>query len=512
MKKLLLSVLLINIVLISFSQDLFLLNLSDHKISELSKNPKIAAHYVNSEIAIASSDFDINNSILIARNCFMDDSEFFILYKNKTGDNSILYQNKQIDLLLETPNFFIIKTKKSNIKNLPILKADGVVNISKTPIKEPEYTKELPSNITYEQYIATYLTNVNQDSIKNRILKLENYGTRDCFTLESVQAQNWIKSRFELYDLNVEIMDFPIGDSESSDNVIATLTGSTFPEEYVIIGGHYDSYSNDELAPGADDNASGTSGVMEVARILSKGSFKRSIVFCTFSGEEYGLYGSRAYAERCKNEGKNIIAYINLDMIGYLEPGNELHTALIFPETARPLANFYKEVCSVYLPNFSVYEGQLNGGDSDHTSFNNNGFYGLFPFEDDQDYSPHIHSADDIFGLSVNNMELAENFTKAAMANVLVLADNKSQINSTNELMSDKNIHLYPNPNKGEFKVSIPDNKEYSIELFDLSGKLVYKKLCTTENNIRIENIEQGLYIARISLNETLISKIIIIN
>ncbi len=79
---------------------------------------------------------------------------------------------------------------------------------------------------------------------------------------------------------------------------IATLTGTKYPDEFIVLGGHFDSLTWVALEPRADDNASGTSGVIEIARILSQYEFDRAVIFCAFSGKEYGLHGSEAYAER----------------------------------------------------------------------------------------------------------------------------------------------------------------------------------------------------------------------
>jgi Zn-dependent M28 family amino/carboxypeptidase len=147
--------------------------------------------------------------------------------------------------------------------------------------------------------------------------------------------------------------------------VIATLTGQVFPDEYVVLGGHYDSWSSSFRSPGADDNASGTSGVLEVARILSKYKFKRSIIFCAFSAEEYGLAGSDAFVGRCQSQGMNLLGYINMDMIGYHEAGTTLHSDMLNPPGAQSLADFYIDVAAIYLPDFIIEEGAPDGGDSD---------------------------------------------------------------------------------------------------------------------------------------------------
>jgi len=114
------------------------------------------------------------------------------------------------------------------------------------------------------------------------------------------------------------------------DNVLAWLPGQT--DEYVIIGAHYDHLGRgnfDSLAPsqlgqihpGADDNASGTAGVLELARLLApeRGKLKRSILFMDFAGEELGLLGSAEWVKEPTRPLKKAVAMLNMDMIGRIK-------------------------------------------------------------------------------------------------------------------------------------------------------------------------------------------------
>src|SRR5579863_4944209 len=114
------------------------------------------------------------------------------------------------------------------------------------------------------------------------------------------------------------------------DNVLAYLPGKT--DEYVIVGAHYDhlGYGNaDSLAPsqigqihpGADDNASGTSGVLELARLFApyKNKLPRGILFMSFAGEELGLLGSAHWTQQPTHPLDKAIAMINMDMIGRIK-------------------------------------------------------------------------------------------------------------------------------------------------------------------------------------------------
>jgi leucyl aminopeptidase len=301
------------------------------------------------------------------------------------------------------------------------------------------YTK---GSVLNDPEIEAMMNAVDAAMYQTNLQNLQDYGTRNAYTSQSVLAQNWIKAQFESFGYPVELFDFSMPSGPASDDVIATKTGSKYPDEYVIIGGHYDSYSYSGNAPGADDDATGVCGVMEVARVMANWDSDRTILFCAWSGEEYGLYGSEAYATWCENQGLNILGYFNIDMCGYLAPGDPIHTDIIAPSGAQPLAAFYTDVCSMYLPDFIVGPGSLSGGDSDHTSFNNHGYMGIFPFEDSQNYSPYIHTSNDVIGTSVNSIEQAVTFTKAMVASVATMANWLSPPSNLMAIPGDEIIEL----------------------------------------------------------------------
>lgn len=115
------------------------------------------------------------------------------------------------------------------------------------------------------------------------------------------------------------------------------LIGTEHPEELVILGAHYDSRGTfgQVRAPGGDDDASGVSALLSLARIFKSYNiqFKHSIVLAFFSGEEQGLLGSRAYAQSLKENEKEKDAekvkfMLQADMIGYHAPGEPMQLAL----------------------------------------------------------------------------------------------------------------------------------------------------------------------------------------
>ena len=161
-------------------------------------------------------------------------------------------------------------------------------------------------------------------------------------------------------------------------NVAGYLKGET--DEYVVIGAHYDhlglggqfsmapaSEAGAKTHPGADDNASGTAGVLELARwFSSQPKHKRGIVFLAFAGEEMGLLGSSHYVRNPPKPLQGAVAMLNLDMIGRIREGKVYVGGVGTGEGLRPmlekLATSYKSL------SFS-YSDTTNYGSSDHTSF-----------------------------------------------------------------------------------------------------------------------------------------------
>lgn len=123
-------------------------------------------------------------------------------------------------------------------------------------------------------------------------------------------AMQNIFDTFESFGLTVYFDPFEYN-SNTYYNVVAIKEGVLYPDEHFIVGAHYDSVNN----PGADDNGSGTAGVMEIARVLSQYDFESTIVFIGFDREEQGLHGSEAYA--VEHTDDNILGMISMDMIAF---------------------------------------------------------------------------------------------------------------------------------------------------------------------------------------------------
>ena len=466
----------------------------------LFNNQDLRIHFYRDDFVIATAkQVSYNDYVVLDSNPWKENISYYIVYADNSVDkDSYLESIEEVaDILYDKGEMMIVQTNEVKHGQLQPAKNDGMVRIFNIEAALPaDFTYVFTKSDEPDPFILELMDEVKKENINFRVQHLENYGTRDAYSPISAFAQEWIEYKFLGWGLDVETMPFYMPQGAESDNVIATHTGTKYPDEYVVIGAHYDSISWEGDAPGADDNASGTAGVMEIARILSQYEFDRSIIFCAFSGEEYGLYGSAAYAFRSKMDNKNIIGYINMDMIGYLKPGNTtIMTSLIYPQSAKPLADFYTDVCAVYLPDFVVEPGTMTGGDSDHTSFNNNGYMGIFPFEDINNYSPYIHTVNDLVGPSYNNPEQAVIFTQAVLASVVKLANITEPPTYVYELNEDVSINVFPNPAKDIVSIHVNNDKNIVLQVYDVSGKNVLSQTISGKKEIDVSYFRKGVYI-----------------
>ncbi len=159
-----------------------------------------------------------------------------------------------------------------------------------------------------------------------------------------------------------------------SRNVVGLIEGTENPDQYIIVGAHYDSQgmggaismgssTGESIHNGADDNASGTAGLLYLADYFSTQQPNKSMLFVAFSGEEMGLLGSRFFVEQMIVDTENILGMINLDMIGRLS-NNEL---TIFGTGTSDL--WEDMINNVEVDSLTISTTPSGSGASDHRSF-----------------------------------------------------------------------------------------------------------------------------------------------
>ncbi|MEA5614592.1 M20/M25/M40 family metallo-hydrolase, partial [Nodularia spumigena] len=166
----------------------------------------------------------------------------------------------------------------------------------------------------------------------------EGFGERSTRDRDNLNAAGaWVEERLAGMGYVVTREDSPVREG-TAFNVIAEKRGVVFPDEIVVIGAHYDTEVD---SPGADDNASGVAGMLELARRFAGVETARTIRFVGFTNEEGSnsrgnVMGSRVSAEGSRERGETIVAMMSLEMLGYAsdEPGSQQYP---FP-TDSPLA------------------------------------------------------------------------------------------------------------------------------------------------------------------------------
>ena len=470
MKKLLFTLFALVMSAVSMAGSFVMLPYSGR--AELEKHfsdPNLTVHfYTNSEIFATAEQFDVKTMVLLDNQAFADNGVYTLVYCPKE-------QQQQFDALFSTQNYVIVKGSTMPYKN------DGAVAIFNKKATLPKLTRDFPVVTEEDPRIREMLNQVNMDSLEATVQHLQDYGHRLWDSNNAFTASDWIAGRMQALGLEVEQQPFYantwLGSGEAAPNVIGIQRGTLYPDTYVVCGSHFDSFSYQAMrggtAPGADDNATGVASVLESARIMTQYEFEYSIIYCAYGCEEMGLYGSEAYASRCQQEGMDIIGYFNNDMNGYLY-GDQIHIDCIYPNSVEPIGTYYMNVGEVYYPELPIRHVNFNEGDSDHTSFNNHGYMGIYPFEDYQNYSPYIHTPNDVIGTSVNSFEMSQQYCQMNIACLAEIANPVAETVGTLTFdvdtlwMPENNdpalLTIYNNTDIEEVilnKITVDDNEEW---------------------------------------------------
>jgi len=245
--------------------------------------------------------------------------------------------------------------------------------------------------------------------------------TRYSLSGEAIQkAASYLFEYYQSLGLDTTYHEFNYG-AYNLSNVIAEKKGLFLPERVYLLTAHYDDLPASPPAPGMDDNASGTVGVMVAADILSQVEFGCTLRFANFAAEEQGLVGSEAYASQAACAGEDIRGVINLDMIAWNSEGSspqmELHAhGSVLGSTA--IAALFEEVVAGYGLNLEVEMGIPAISASDHASFWKYGFPAVLAIEDLSDFNPNYHSSQD----ALENLQDLGYFTEVVKAGLAAFA------------------------------------------------------------------------------------------
>lgn len=216
-----------------------------------------------------------------------------------------------------------------------------------------------------------------------------------------------------------------------SPNIWAELPGTECPGKTIVIGGHYDSAH--PTGPGADDNATGTAGLVEIARALRDHPLPVTVRFASWSYEEMGLVGASVMAKQLKADGRDIVGAISLEMIGYTTPTIDpltglpgTYLAMISDPTSARLARAFGAAAYTYTPEFAAFGVVIDPAvlpdilRSDHAAFLAQGYPALMATDTANFRNPHYHQATDA-PATLDRQFLADS-TRASLAGLVTYA------------------------------------------------------------------------------------------
>jgi hypothetical protein len=398
---------------------------------------------------------------------------------------------------------------------------------------------------------------VSSDSLENYVRTLASFTSRHTLNTDAKNgmpaAQNYVLKKFNEFAkqsggrMTAEIENFTIPadarrilkDSPAA-NVIATLKGTNPNDDRIfVISGHMDSRNKDVMdadgiAPGANDDGSGTAAVIELARVLAKKEFSATILFVAFTGEEEGLKGATYLADKAKDMGWNIAGVLNNDIVGNSNSSETLISdnlkMRVFSETipafetdqmsraraytnaendsrSRQLARYIKEVGERYVDQFEVKliyraDRYLRGGDQ--TAFARNGFTAVRMSEMNENFYHQHENVRMENGIQYGDLPEFMDFEYLRKVSAVNLASLSSLANSAGvpeevqidvRGLTNKSILLWKAPKIGKVK-------GYYILMRETSSGMWERKFFTTETTLTLPYSKDNYFFAVQSVAE----------
>lgn len=418
------------------------------------------------------------------------------------------------------------------------------------PYRTFAQTDRLEPKPPADPQIAAALARVSAQRIQANIEKLVSFQTRLTLSAQDADsvkaghgigaAREWIKAEFESYSracggcLEVKTDSFTEAPAERipKPTVITNVyaiqkgTGPESAKRIVLVTGHYDSRNSDTLdvsgiAPGANDDASGTAVSLECARVLSQMKFPATIIFLTVAGEEQGLNGSRHFARMARDQNWNIEAVLNNDIVGGdRNPQQNPEVVRVFSEgvplaatetelrqvrnlggesdsASRLLARYIAEVSRTYqtaaqpLLVFRL-DRYLRGGD--HYSFNQQGYAAVRFTEYREDYNHQHQNVRTENGIEYGDLPRFVNFdyvANVARLNAATLASLASAPApparvrlQTKELENDSTLTWEASPGSASYEVLWRDTTSPEWEHAQPAGNVTRATLPLSKDNV----------------------------
>lgn len=372
---------------------------------------------------------------------------------------------------------------------------------------------------TYIQAYADIVNQCSQTNITNSLTEFEALGVKRRGTTALQNTLDWLKNKYLSYGYTAsQLQEFSYtysGSTAACKNLVVTKIGTTYPNTYVIICGHYDSI----VGTGTNDNGSGVASILEVARLLRNVPTEYSIKFINFSGEEDGLKGSQNYVTTVVNGTSpkmNIRLLFNLDEVGGVA-GLTNDTITCERDTSTPTTNnaasntFTNELiaCTELYSPLNTFLSYAYASDYMPFQSNNEVITGFFETNE----TTHKHTATDL----LVNMDPVYNYNvaKAAIGAMLHFAVASTTPLNTIE-QNDYMVSVFPNPATNEIYLnlgSLPQT-HYTFSLYDIHGKSVFSQVVDNApllQGFSVAHLARGMYLGVLETESQRITKKIVL-
>jgi hypothetical protein len=380
----------------------------------------------------------------------------------------------------------LLRTTEDQIPELNKLPVE-LARLNIRPLGKPDGTAPAYDDapLAPDSLIQKMLNSVNPDSILNSVLRLQRFSTRYATSDSNrIACANWIRDRLIAYGCDsVYASTFYAG---YGPNVVGIERGKLYPnpQRYCLIGGHFDDIPSSGYAPGADDNASGTTAMLEAARVMKDFNFENTVRFCGFNAEEQGLIGSDSLAAWARSQGDTIFGALCYDMIGYVTAPDSnimrLRYTTAVPGCSLFACVFYPAIADTYnLLKIRPVRYTGTSGSSDHASYWRQGYVSTGGIE--RVLCPGYHTVGDSIGNEgFNNLAFAVQVIRTAVA---VLAKLAVPIHSGSIVGDAAGTTIGPlfcaQPDPGRrfnirFQV-LSDRESVELGVYDAAGRMVKK-------------------------------------
>lgn len=370
--------------------------------------------------------------------------------------------------------------------------------------------------------LESLLPQINADSLLQTVTDLQNFQSRFALRPGGNQAvAEYIANRLNNYGITAKIDTF----HQSGQNWLVGAYDQDFynvrgvlpainakDDSLVLIGAHLDAISYDhqtwqllEMAPGADDNASGVAVMLEMARICHENNlrFNRDIHFMAFDGEELGLFGGYYDAQKRQEAGENIAVMINNDMVSY-QPDENWRLMLHWYDNSLDVVSRAADICAQYTdidPYIPSSSENNNARASDSYAYYQNGFRAVFAIE--YTFSTSYHTDHDV--ADSNNYAYHADVARYNLAMLAEYAGLDDGV-GVEDQPHIATMRVYPNPvsEKAVVRYQLTEASPVAITITDMMGRVVMQQDFSNQSaGLHIEELDMarfpaGVYLCRL--------------